>query len=203
MSDADGRSPAPLALQALLYAAGELPAAEADAFEQRLADDQAAREALVQAVAIVQPLSGGVPGQPRPAYREVVRRRLQPRANLWRRLLGQRAYPGHPLLWAGLGAAAAALVLVLVLPPPPSPIVAVGDPPSPPPVEEPLAPPEEDPAAFDVARVWATIPQGDHLVRARDDELRRKDRAEDRPRPGRTNERRERPLGNMNSQPKH
>jgi hypothetical protein len=46
--------PNQLEWSAFMYAAGELPAAEAEQFEARLADDQAAREALARAVALTQ-----------------------------------------------------------------------------------------------------------------------------------------------------
>jgi hypothetical protein len=47
-----------LALQALLYASGELEEAEAAEFEERLAADQTARDALCQAVQLTETLAG-------------------------------------------------------------------------------------------------------------------------------------------------
>ena len=50
----EGTSPIlPLSALALLYAAGELDEDEAAAFEKRLGEDQAVREALAQAVRLV------------------------------------------------------------------------------------------------------------------------------------------------------
>jgi hypothetical protein len=49
----------------------------AQAFEERLAHDQAAREALREAVQLTQTLIGGEALAPRVTYRDQVRRRLQ------------------------------------------------------------------------------------------------------------------------------
>src|SRR5262249_53765047 len=152
-----------LALQALLYAGGELPDADAATFERRLADDQSARDALVQAVQLAQ-LAQQL--RPDPAYRQRVRQRLRSRPGLWQALVGKRSYRGHPLLWAVAGAVAAAL-LVAVLLPRPKPEVIVVSTGAPEVVESPLALPDDDPDAFDVARVWAETPKGEHLAQAR------------------------------------
>jgi hypothetical protein len=202
MRETDGLHHDPLALQALLYAGGELPAADADAFERLLANDQAAREALVQAVQLAQPLRGR-PSAPDPAYRDRVRRRLRPGPGLWRLLVGRRTYRGHPLLWSAVGAAAAVLLVAFLPRAQPDVVVVRAEPPSEeaPTFSEPLALPDDDPDAFDVARVWAETPKGGHLERAREDEMKRKVRAEDRGRPARPEERRDRPLSNTN--PRH
>src|SRR5262245_9682107 len=100
-----------LALHALLDASGELDAAEAEAFERRLGEDQAAREALAGAVPLARALGGLPAAAPDPAYRARVRRLLRPRAGVWQRLWGRRPYRGHPVLWGAVGAAAAALVM--------------------------------------------------------------------------------------------
>src|SRR5262245_24129708 len=94
-----------VATLALLYASGELPTAEAVAFEVRLGEDQAAREALAQAVHMSVPLTSGVPSRPTPAYRQRVRQRLRGGWGAW--LLGRRNYRGHPLFYFAGGAAAA------------------------------------------------------------------------------------------------
>jgi hypothetical protein len=103
------RTPPPaddLPLTALRYAAGELSPREAAAFEARLAVDQAAREALGEAIR----LSAAALQQPAPApdplAREVVRDALRPTLLSW--LFPRRPYRGHPLAWAGLGGAVAA-----------------------------------------------------------------------------------------------
>jgi hypothetical protein len=61
--------------RALLYATGRLSPVEAQAFEQRLAEDQEARDALCRAVELAHSLAGR-PAAPRPDYRERVRQRL-------------------------------------------------------------------------------------------------------------------------------
>src|SRR5213080_840229 len=91
----------PLAFQALLYASEGLAEADAAAFERRLAEDQAAREALAQAVPLALALRGQAVSSPNPVYRSRVRRRLLPRP--------PRV---HPAVWTGLGAAAAVLVML-------------------------------------------------------------------------------------------
>src|SRR5262245_58228372 len=105
-----------LAVQALLYASGGLAEAEAAAFERRLAEDQASREALAQAVPLALALRGQAVSPPNPAYRTRVRQRLLP-----------RRFRGHPAYWAGLGAAAGVLVMLGLgsiprLPPVPGPV---------------------------------------------------------------------------------
>ncbi len=95
-----------LSLTALRYAARELTPAEAAAFEDRLATDQAARESLGEAIR----LSAAALHQPAPApdplVREAVRDALRPA--LLSRLFPRRPYRGHPLAWAVLGGAVAA-----------------------------------------------------------------------------------------------
>jgi alkylation response protein AidB-like acyl-CoA dehydrogenase len=87
------------------YAADTLSPEAARTFEDRLADDQNARDALSRAVGRLHP-----DARPDPGYRQAVRRRLRPRG--WQRLFTPRPYRGHPSLWALAGAA---LVLVAVL----------------------------------------------------------------------------------------
>jgi hypothetical protein len=95
-------------VQAFLYANGELNGVEAMCFERRLAEEQAAREALSQAVFLCQRL-GASTGGPDPIYRERVRRRLRPQHSA-DRLVGQRrGERGHSVIWCVLGAAAVLL----------------------------------------------------------------------------------------------
>jgi len=104
-------TPPDLAVLALRYAAGDLPPAETTAFEERLGDDQPAREALAEAIR----LSASAVGQPVPVpsagARVGVRDRLFP---TWlSRLFPRRSYRGHPAVWAGLGGTVAAAVAAL------------------------------------------------------------------------------------------
>ncbi|VTS04534.1 hypothetical protein [Tuwongella immobilis] len=97
---------------ALLYVAGELNPDAAAAFEQQLAEQQSAREALAQAVQLTLLAVGNAPLQPNPEYRKVVRDRLMhPKPFAW--LVQRRIYVGHPAVWTGVGALAMAVFLVL------------------------------------------------------------------------------------------
>ena len=94
-----------LALTALRYAAGDLPPPQAAAFEGRMAADQDAREALGEAIRLsAAALHQPVPA-PDPLIRVAVREALRP--TVISRIFPRRPYRGHPLAWAGLGAAAA------------------------------------------------------------------------------------------------
>lgn len=163
-----------LMLLALLYAGDELDDQAKAAFEQRLDHDQAARDALAQAVETSLLLTSAA-ATPSPAYRDKVRRRLRP--SWYHRLVGRRSYRGHPLVWSGLGAAVAAVALLLA-----------GHPTAPQSVRETVVlqqpgPPAQEPAApggREVAAVWAELHNHDHLTRAVAQERRRRDRAEDR-----------------------
>ncbi len=97
------------AYQARRYAAGALDPAAAAEFERRLADDQAARDALCAAVRAGRAVAGLPEPVPDPAYRARVLRRLADNGP-WRKP-GLRPYRGHPGLWALAGAAAAAVAL--------------------------------------------------------------------------------------------
>jgi hypothetical protein len=99
---------------ALLYSTGELDEVETAAFERRLAEDQAARDALCQAVEMNLTLTGEAPSAPDPAYRQRVRQRLHQRRRHLRKLEEQPAYFGHPALWTAIGAAAAGLLMVVM-----------------------------------------------------------------------------------------
>jgi hypothetical protein len=171
MSDTD-RSNGDDLLLARLYAAGELDQTAAAAFEWRLADDQAARDALCAAVrgALDSP-TGPVPDS---RYRERVRQRLHKPA--WRRVAGR---VGRPSLWAFAGGAAAALVLLMVRPGvQPGDRVATPLPQASKEVVKEVPPVCEDVA--DGLNEWPDLVDGQHLARAVNEENRRKIRAEDR-----------------------
>src|SRR5262245_6010314 len=104
-----------LVLKAMLYASGELDAADAAAFEQRLGDDQAARDALCQAVELTHGLGNQPPAVPDPEYRSRVRHRLRQRR---RRRVGlsnlNSPFFAHPAFWSVMGAALAVLLMVII-----------------------------------------------------------------------------------------
>ncbi|OAI48374.1 hypothetical protein AYO44_07305 [Planctomycetaceae bacterium SCGC AG-212-F19] len=103
-----------LVLQAMLYASGELDAEQNAAFEQRLSDDQAARDALCKAVELTA-LPGQEPSEPDPAYRSRVRHRLRQRRRHRRGLSGDdSSVYQHPAFWSVLGAAIAVLFMVII-----------------------------------------------------------------------------------------
>lgn len=175
---------------ALRYAAGDLTPAEAAAFEARLADDQDARDALGEAVRLSAAALGQRPPAPHRSFRAAIRDRLTG-CPAW---LARRAYRGHPLAWAGLGAAAVAACTVLGLflaDPQPAPepqaresAAATPQPATPEPVVTDPAPQEvlaavtadlpggPDSAGESVAEVWALLSTPDHLEKAHDDEMR-------------------------------
>lgn len=110
-----------LSLAALKYAAGELNTIDSAAFELKLADDPAARDALEEAVR----LSAAAVGQPEflpdPLIRSAVTEELRPHRSFVSRLFARRPYRGHPLTWTAAGAgssATAAFVLWLGVVPP-------------------------------------------------------------------------------------
>jgi hypothetical protein len=170
-----------LALQAFLFVSDELEDSQAEAFLRRLAEEQAAREALSQAVYAAGCLAGRTPAQPNPAYRAGVRQRLTA-ATPPVIAGGRRAYRGHPLLWAGLGAAAMYVVSAgswswspprMDVPSPP-PVILAEHPTAPRPA--PAAPVEE---WIPAAEVWAVLHTPDRLARVNDEEERRRSRAEE------------------------
>ena len=163
-----------LAAIAFLYASGELTAEDAAAFEQRLGEEQAARDALCYAVLLTQTLEGQPAPMPSPAYREKVRQRLRP-GGFGSRFLSRRSYRGHPALWTGLGMAAA-LLLMLIWPHPRSPVPLA---PAPASVASSLTPAPAPEAAAETAQRWANLPTSERLTRARREEKRRRIRAED------------------------
>jgi len=66
-----------LTCQAFQYARGELSAEETIDFEDRLEADQAARDALCQAVRFCSLVRGWPPASPDPSYRLRVKQRLR------------------------------------------------------------------------------------------------------------------------------
>jgi hypothetical protein len=193
----------PTALQALLYATGELDPAEAAAFEKRLGEDQAAREALCQAVQLAATLNQLAAARPDPAYRERVRQRLR-RWSCWSWLFGRQTYRGHPAVWSAVGAAAAVLLVMGLAqlsgasgarshPPLPEPRKAAEEEVIPPPVAE----PPQLAATEDVATRWADLHDTSRVTRVHDEEMRRKQRAEDRFKSARPVDRRPRTLNNQ------
>lgn len=100
-------APSNMQSRALRYAAGELTVAEAQEFESQLEADQSAREALAEVVRLSAAVLGRSAPSPDPAVRDRIRDRLSDRvAPGWQ---VPRTYHGHPVLWAGLGAAVVAV----------------------------------------------------------------------------------------------
>jgi len=99
--------------QAMLYASGELDAEAAAAFEQRLGEDQAARDALMQAVQFNGMAAGAAPLAPNPAYRHRVQQRLGQRRRHLRKMAVGRGFFGQPAMWAALGAIVAVIAMVV------------------------------------------------------------------------------------------
>jgi hypothetical protein len=110
-----------LSLAALKYAAGDLDAVEADAFELRLADDADAREALAEAMRLSTAAAGHAEPKPDPLFQSLVVERLRPATSFLSTAIARRPYRGHPLTWTTAGAgttACAAVALWLALPTP-------------------------------------------------------------------------------------
>jgi anti-sigma-K factor RskA len=163
-----------LAAMALRYAAGELSATESTAFEARLETEQEAREAVAEAIR----LSAAALRQPPPApdrtYRAAIRERLTGWTPAW---LRRRAYRGHPLTWAALGALAVAASTVIGL--------ALAAPEEPAAANEPAAPAAHPPAllaaaqapsepefdeADSIAEIWADLSTPDQIEKLHDEE---------------------------------
>jgi hypothetical protein len=111
-SSADYLNPLLLQNIALRYAARDLNPNETASFETRLATDQVARDALSEAVRLSAAALGQSPPAPHSSFRAAIRERLLGWRPSW---LARRAYRGHPLAWAGLGAATVAACVVLAL----------------------------------------------------------------------------------------
>jgi hypothetical protein len=105
--------PNDLALQALLYASGELDEPDAALFERRLGEDQEAREALLLAVQNNLTVMGQPTVAPDPEYRDRVRQRLRQRKRLLRNH-GQASAFGPAALWCVLGAIVAVLLMLVL-----------------------------------------------------------------------------------------
>ena len=104
---------AELAFAALRYAAGDLPAAAAVAFETTLGESQPAREALAEAVRLSAAAAGVPLPEPDPLFKQAVVERVRP---TWlTRLFPRRPYRGHPALWASVGGSLAVAVVVMVV----------------------------------------------------------------------------------------
>jgi hypothetical protein len=198
MNETGGRD---LALTAFLYANGELDPVEAEAFEQRLGDDQTAREMLLQAVQLSQ-TTMSQPIRPDPSYREAVRERLQP-VGVWKWFTARRWYRGHPVAWCGLGATAAILSMLWLNPAQPGPRELSAAQPEH--AALPAAPAadgfEPVDASAEVANIWAGLRHSDRLSRAREEEQQRKTRVEERSRITRGTEGRPRVLSHPMTRP--
>ncbi|HEY1189598.1 MAG TPA: hypothetical protein VGE74_18270, partial [Gemmata sp.] len=177
---------------ALRYAAGDLPPTEATAFEEQLAQDQDARDALSEVVRLSAAALGQSAPKPNASFRTVLRARMS-----WER------YRARPLVWSGIGAAVVAVCTLVGLSladssaPSTSASAAQGvssvqnpeDLQTPP--DEPETPPEgrevpvshaTEPAAQatcdegesqrSVAEIWAAMSTPEHVEKTRDDEAR-------------------------------
>jgi hypothetical protein len=164
---------------ALLYASDRLDTTDAAEFERRLGEDQELRESLCQAVEMMYNLEGLPALAPSAAYRAQVRQRLRLRRSWWDTLTHRRNYRGHPIFWSGLGAMAAFLFVLALLPqriPPDSQGAArIVEAPRSAAVEEPLEALDTT-ATSEIAETFASLPTSDHLVRACEEEIRRRDR---------------------------
>jgi anti-sigma-K factor RskA len=165
-----------LALQALLYASGELDAARTAVFENRLGNDQEAREALTVAVQLAQMPGANATVAPSPAYRRRVHQGLTRGTSVWGNLWGKRAYRGHPLFWSLAGAAVMALLILGLGQSAPrlatehaSELTA-----NPAASEQDDAESSRVASSMEEAYIWADISQSDHLLKAHDEETRRR-----------------------------
>jgi len=166
---------------ALRYAAGDLPPDESESFELLLATDEAAQDALAEAVRLSAAAIGQAPPAPTPSFRDRVRDRV---------LASRRT----PLVWAAGGAAAVAVATVVGLqlshPEPTKPPETQASPvvPAQPPVAIAPAPrPVALTAADDAvpvpkvttataAEIWAEFSTTERIQKAHDDEARRRQR---------------------------
>ena len=160
--------------RAFLYASGEMDDVESAAFERRLGEDQGLRESLCQAMELMRTLQGLSPLTPSPSYRQSVRERLKlpSRSRGW---LARRTYRGHPALWSLVGAAAA-LLIVLTIPPAWSSRSQQAATP----IAEQTKPIDAEPTSglttIEMAEMWSSMHNSDHLARAHDEENRRRSR---------------------------
>lgn len=164
---------------ALLYASDRLDTTDEAEFERRLGEDQGLRESLCQAVEMMYNLEGLPALAPSSAYRVQVRQRLRPRRSWWDPLTLRQTYRGHPLFWSGAGATAALLAVLALMPhrippehQPPTPVAeSSGNAPA----EDPFADLDTT-ATSEMAETFASLPGSDHLLRACEEESRRRDR---------------------------
>jgi hypothetical protein len=159
---------------ALLYANGEMDAAQAAEFERLVGEDQRAREALCQAVELARTLDGLPTPAPSPAYRARVRQRLLLQGT-WARLTARR-YRGHPLVWAALSAAAVFLGVVLTngltsLAQHPDQALSAPTPP--------VEAQNPQPDLHETTMIWSEIPKHERINRLREEEERRRTHADD------------------------
>jgi hypothetical protein len=184
-----------LSFQALLYAGGELDEEDSKVFEQRLADDQTARDALCQASQVLESGHSQNPLGPDPGYRQKVLLQLSGGSNFWEKFFAIRPQRGHPLLWGLCGAAAALLLLVGFEKYEAGQVKNAESPALGTPNEsistQALGIQELGPLA-ETADIWADMHPSDHLLKARDDEVRRRVRALERSRLLKYEERRNR-----------
>lgn len=179
--------------QAWLYAGGELDEADADAFEFRLGENQAARDALCQAAHMLGALESLPAVRPDPGYRRRVHAQLLESPGFWQRLFARRPYRGHPVVWGMAGALASFFLFIGLSQVWQGPgidqngVVVVDRNP-------PLSSGQNETNRYaslaETADIWAAMHPSDHLLKAHDDDARRRNRAFDRARLLKTDERR-------------
>jgi hypothetical protein len=182
---------------ALRYAAGDLTPEETAAFEAQLAEDQDARDALAEAVRLSAAAIGQKPPTPHPSFRAAMRARLglvAYRGHPFRWVaLGATAVAACTLVALALGGRAAdAPGTAIAAPAVPAEVEAIPAPRAVEPAALATAPhPNEAGAAADattgaacggeqprsVAEIWADLSTPEHVEKARDDELRWRNRA--------------------------
>ncbi len=109
----DPATPGPVLGTALRYAAGDLPPADALAFETTLADSQPARDALAEVVRLSAAAAGVPLPTPDPLFKKAVAERVRP--TWFTKLFPRRPYRGHPAAWVGVGSGCAAAVAAILM----------------------------------------------------------------------------------------
>lgn len=198
LEDRSSRFSDDLLREAMLYAAGELDRPTTAAFEARLANDQAAREALAEAVRLTTALFAPQNAQPNRAYRRVVRQKLglayicelQRRQRFWQHTSAALAALSAVLLlvvqfWSKSLEKSAAESFVQAIPeldrlvlPTVSPIEPLTMASRSLPANTPPAPPKADAvdrllADPNAAVIWAKIPWSGHIEKATQQKQRR------------------------------
>lgn len=188
--------------QALRYAAGELSPIEAAAFEARLAGDPAAREAVAEAVRLSAAVLHCPPPAPDASFRAAAcERLLHPRRPRWLSRRAYPGHPLLWVTLGAAGITAFALLITFVPPPAPPPpnIPPVTSPSNSSPMAESPSPlsstalsespddetslatagasqtspnTEEDHPPVSVAELWADMSTPERVEKARDEELR-------------------------------